>query len=49
MAKWTVKLNKFDIFFFLRLFMKAQFLANFLIEYKWLNDKLEEVPIEQPI
>lgn len=40
--------NKFNISYYPRLFMKAQVLANFLIEYTWSDDKPEEASIEQP-
>lgn len=42
MAKWAIKLNKFDISYCPRLSMKVQVLVDFFVECTWLDDKLEE-------
>lgn len=46
LAKWTNKLNKFDIFYHPRSSMKAQILANFLDECIWSNNKPKEALAE---
>ena len=44
MAKWAIKLDEFDILYRLRMSIKGQTLADFLIECAWPDDPPTEEP-----
>lgn len=46
MAKYAIKLNKFDLSYRPRSSKKVQVLADFLIKCTWSEDKADEEPIE---
>ena len=46
LAKWALKLSEFDITYRPRSAMKAQVLADFLVEYAGLGKGTEESPLD---